>query len=52
MSPASCIVWASLVTDGGFICSAAARSPNDGFVRLSIDSSIDAWAGEMPPSEL
>jgi len=39
------------VTDGGFICSASARSPSEGFFSFSTETSIEAWAGEMPPSD-
>jgi hypothetical protein len=45
------MLWAMRVTEGGFICSAAAKSPNEGLVHFSMDASIDACAGDMPPKE-
>ena len=51
MSPASCMLCTIRVTDGGFICSASARSPSEGFFSFSTETSIEAWAGEMPPSD-
>jgi hypothetical protein len=50
ISPACSITWTSLVTDGGWICSAIARSPSEGWSSFSTEESIEACAGETPPS--
>jgi hypothetical protein len=42
--------FTSFVIDGGWTCSAMARSPSEGLSSLSIEASIDACAGDTPVS--